>query len=261
MTNVSNSTLDILRGISNNYVKEPEQKRSWEYDTSIWNVANEKSKEEDNKTAITVLLEDFAELSNSLNENGASCINRCDTKKYGFFEKLFNECNNIFKTDAGRQTVGRNGGFTQRDIYKQEMTKNGGLVYADENDSIKEAALNFAKADINAIESAYYMAYPKKSAGEDGVLSEKEINSYYREIIPDTVYHSLYKMNIDGKNSISAEEYASYLIAVDGMTKNGFSMENVDGKVSIEEAELVDGMDIEDVQKVAQQVYNNLFAK
>lgn len=257
---IPSGTIDILRGISNNYVEEPEQKRSWEYDTSVWSAANEKSKEEDNKTAITVLLEDFAELSNSLNENGASCINRSDTKKYGFFEKLFKECDNVFKTDAGRQTLRENGSFTQRDIYKQEMTKNGGLVYADENDNIKEAALNFAKADINAIESAYYMAYPKAN-GKDGTLAENEINSYFKEIIPDTVYTSLYKMNIDGKNSISAEEYASYLIAVDGMTGNGFSMESVDGQVSIDEADLVNNMQIEDIQKAAKEVYNNFFAK
>ena len=60
MTNISDGTINILRGISDTNVKP--QERDWKYDTSIWNAASEQADKEDNKTAITVLLEDFAEL-------------------------------------------------------------------------------------------------------------------------------------------------------------------------------------------------------
>lgn len=263
MTNVSNASINILRGISDSNIKP--QERDWKYDTSIWNAADRQADKEENKTAITVLLEDFAELTNKFNDRGNSCITSSDAKKYGFFEKLFNECDNIFKTDEARQTIRKNGAFTQHDIYEQAMRSTGCLEYADENDDVVQAALNFAKADIAAIEKSYNMAYADKGAVGNGVLSRDEINSYYQEIVPGTVSSSMYEMDLgedySTRSSITAEEYASYVMAVDGLTEDGFSIDNIDGKILFEEAEIASGMDIEELQKAAKQVYNLYFSK
>lgn len=261
MTNISDGTINILRGISDTNVKP--QERDWKYDTSIWNAASEQADKEDNKTAITVLLEDFAELTNKFNNNGNSCITSADAKKYGFFEKIFNECTNVFKSDEARQTIRKNGAFTQHDIYEQAMRSVGCLEYADENDDVVQAALNFAKADISAIEKAYSMAH--SSNNQDGILTRDEINSYYQEIVPGTVSSSISAMDLGddylGKGTITPEEYASYVMAVDGLTEDGFSFDNIDGKILFEEAEIAADMDIEDVQKAAKQIYDRYFSK
>ena len=195
-------------------------------------------------------MEDFAELTSKFNNNGNSCITSSDAKKYGFFEKLFNECDNIFKTDEARQTIRTNGAFTQHDIYEQAMRAVGCLEYADENDDVVQSALNFAKADISAIEKAYNMAY--SSNGQDGLLTRDEINSYYQEIVQGTVSSSMYAMDLGddyfGKGVITPEEYASYVMAVDGLTEDGFSIDNIDGKILFEEAEIASDMDIEELQ-------------
>lgn len=263
MTNVSNTNINILRGISDSNIKP--QERDWKYDTSIWEAADKQADKEENKTAITVLLEDFAELTNKFNDKGNSCITSSDTKKYGFFEKLFNECDNIFKTDEARQTIRKNGSFTQHDIYEQAMRSTGCLEYADENDDVVQSALNFAKADIAAIEKSYNMAYADKDAVGNGILSRDEINSYFQEIVPGTVSSSMFAMDLEGDYSthgrITPEEYASYVMAVDGLTENGFSLDNIDGRILYEEAEIAADMDIEELQKAAEQVYNKYFSK
>ena len=245
-------TTGILRGISTNYVKETP--RDWKYETDIWHEAHQQSETEENKTAVTVMLEDFAELSHQLDSNGHSCIKFADTKPYSFWEKLKGACDNVFRSERGRRTVGQNGAFKQDDIFKQEMMQSGGIKYASSDDDKAKAALNFAKADINAIENAYNMAY---GSGANGKLSESEITSYssIEDIIPGTVskfQHALSFSEEYGPVSITPEEYASYMMAID-------SIDDFDGKVSIEELEQSTKMDFAELKESAKWYYNEYF--
>ena len=239
-------TTGILRGLSTNYVKETP--KDWKYETDIWHEAHQQSEKEENKTAITVMLEDFAELSHQLDNNGHSCIKYADTKPYGFWEKLKGACDNIFRTERGRRTVGKNGPFKQDDIFKQEMMQSGGIKYASSDDDIAQAALNFAKADINAIETAYGMAY---GTNANGALSEGEITSYssIEDIIPGTVSRLQHQLSFSeeyGAVSITPEEYASYMMAIDSLGK-------FDGKVSI--STIVEGFEQYDFEAITKVLY------
>ena len=247
-------TTGILRGISTTYVKDT--KKEWDYETDIWHEAHQQSEKEENKTAITVMLEDFAELTHQL-EDGSSCIKFADTKPYTFWEKLGEVCDNVFKTDRGRRTVGKNGTFKQDDIFKQEMLQSGGIKYASSDDDISAAALNFAKADINAIETAFCMAYSEQGAAKNGKLSEREISSYssVEDIIPGTVsrfQHDLSFSDDYGPVNITPEEYASYMMAID-------SIGDFDGKVSIEELEQSTKMDFKELNESANWYYNQYY--
>ena len=249
-------TTGILRGLSTNYVKETP--RDWKYETDIWHEAHQQSEIEENKTAVTVMLEDFAELSHQLDSNGHSCIKFADTKPYSFWEKLKGACDNVFRSERGRRTVGHNGTFKQDDIFKQEMMQSGGIKYASSDDDIAAAALNFAKADINAIETAYNLAYGNGGSG-NGVLSEDEMASYssIEDIIPGTVSKLQHELSFSeeyGPVSITPEEYASYMMAIDALGE-------FDGKVSIEELQQSTKMDFKEIEKSAKWYYNQYFAE
>lgn len=261
---------DILRGVSTNYNHNYSSQTSENsIDTSIWNAADEKAASEENKTAVTVLLEDFAELTNSFSNN-RSCINEKDTKKCGFIAKLLgsSKTDNVFKTDEAANSIKENGSFTQADIFQQEVAQNGGVKYAESGDDIYEAALNFAKADIAAIEKAYNNSHVE-NAGKSKKLDYAEINTYAVDSKYGSLAETLSDIDLDGKDkNISAEEYASYLIAVDGLISFGqnndkadFSASSVDGLVSTQEVELAKGLDTEVIKAAAAKIYSEHYAK
>ena len=113
MTNISDGTINILRGISDTNVKP--QERDWKYDTSIWNAASEQADKEDNKTAITVLLEDFAELTNKFK----NCELLCPA---GSFESMKTAlhfgADAVYAGGPFMQLRSDNAGFSYDDILK-----------------------------------------------------------------------------------------------------------------------------------------------
>lgn len=254
---------DILRGVSTNYNKENKSTSDKKIDTSIWDVADEKASSEENKTAITIMLEDFAQLTNSFSDN-RSCINESNTKKSNFLINLLSgvDKDNIYKTEEAAESIKENGAFVQKDIYTQEIEKNGGVKYAADGDDIYESALNFAKADIAAIEKAYNNAYPDKK-GKGKQLEYAEINTYSQYSQFGNLSDILEEMDLDGNSdAISPEEYASYLIAVDGLVSFGqnndtidYSSSSVDGLVSTEEVELASQIDTEVIKAAAEKIY------
>ena len=120
--------LDILRITSSDtyekkksHDEESYQKRTSDYAASdamdysgtIYQLAANKAKTQENTVPLTVTLNDFTELlkgKNNLVSNGSlfeevSAISvENDMQDYGFFQKLFNgkKCDNIFKTEEAR---------------------------------------------------------------------------------------------------------------------------------------------------------------
>lgn len=254
---------DVLRGISVNHNVD-KGTTPQNGDNTIWDLADKQSDKETNKTAITVLLEDFAEVTNGFHDNN-SCIEAEDAGKYGFIGKLFagKRKNNVFKTDEAKTSLTNNGVYKQKDIYQQEVAKNGGVKYADDKDDIYQAALNFAKADIKAIEQAYFIA-DEDHDGPNGKLTSGEVSTYDNEVEYGSLKDIISEMSLDKKTkNITAEEYASYMIAIDGLvstgSKTGFSSNSVDGLVSTEQVQLASQMDTKELQAIAAQIYKSHF--
>ena len=133
----------LFRGINYaNYNLEKPQ------DTPVIDLAGQEEYRKDNKSAITVALEDFTERVRGCNEYNSSNLTIEDTEvNYG--EKLKNalfakEDSNIFTTEDGKEIINEKGNLFQRDIFKEENVKNYGIRYAEIGDEIYLSALNFA---------------------------------------------------------------------------------------------------------------------
>ena len=92
--------------------------------TDIFKLADEKAEDIENKSGLTVALEDFAKVYNF---NGSSSSNvSADDAGRGFFSRLLNKIgidisNNIFKTDEAKQVIEDEGNYYQNDILKDCM--------------------------------------------------------------------------------------------------------------------------------------------
>lgn len=245
----------IMRGI-----KKADNNFSKEDDTSIMDLADKKAEGTKNKTGITVALEDFSKTTTGFNGSDSSNIIPDDTD-LTFFEKvgqLFGKKNdNMFKSEDGQELVKEHGQVFQSDIFDSALAKDDGIKYAKEGDDVYESALNFAKADIDAIEKAYQMA--DVECNRNGKLQFNELHSYIN--YDGDAGEALEQMSLSkDEKSLSAEEYASYLIAADGMvqTEDGpkFDPNAVDGLISKENSEATKEFKNGDLQKIAQQIYD-----
>ena len=231
--------------------------------------------EQENRSALTVMFEDFAKMTQNLNEDGKSYIADSQMKDYGFFEK---EGNNIYRSDEALESTRDNrrngfqsGEFTQHDIFmndlyvqeiehihqlEYEFNKEHpgekflvrsyddvifGLRYADANDDVYLAALNYAKADFGAIEAAYDILQKQngnKKYEPSGELNENEILSYdqFTDASMDLI-----KYDIDGNNdTFTAEEYATYILYADGLDEHGnFDPSRIDGLMTKDEVKRI----------------------
>ncbi len=247
----------IMRGINK------ADKTLWteeQEDTSIMELADKKAQNTENKSGITVALEDFAKTTTGFHGSNSSNIVSDDTD-LTFFEKVgefFGKKNdNMFKSEEGQELVTKNGAIYQNDIFYSALAKDGGIKYAKDGDDVYESALNFAKADIDAIEKAYQMA--DVECNRNGKLQLHELHSYMD--YDGNAKEALEQMNLAGsKKDITAREYASYLIAADGMvqTEDGpkFDPNAVDGLISKENSEATKEFKNEDLQEIAQQIYD-----
>lgn len=248
----------ILRGVKKADVKYDWQKTD---DTSIIDLASEKAQGQQNKSAITVALEDFSKATTGFHGSNSSNVNADDSKP-GFFRSVaaFFGCkdDNIYRSEQGREIIDKNGSVFQNDLFSQDYAKNGGIQYAKEGDDIYESALNFAKADIGAIEKAYSMAYEEGNSNKK--LEYGEIGSYME--YDGDLGKALEEMDLDGnKKKISPEEYASYLIATDGLIqlqngKSSFSSTHPDGTITTEESQSAQEYKNSDFKKIAQEIYD-----
>ncbi len=245
---------NIFRGISN--APSSLSKKN----TPLSDESEKKAAKETNKSALTVALEDFTSLTKSYNSSGRSQVTSKDAKK-SFSESIFGKkSDNVFKTSAMRSELKENS-YTQSDIFAEDVAKNGGIKYSKDGDDIYKSALNYAKADIGAIEKSYKNSDIDASGGKKLKLNFAEIKSYSGNA------DAIKELDLDGDpKNISAEEYASYTVVADGLfsIKNGdigFSSTSVDGKITSDEASLFEKARAEDIIKYAKQVYNDNYGK
>lgn len=240
-----NSAYQILRGIKKAHREYDFQKTT---DTTIIDFAQTKADKTENKSAITVALEDFTRTTNGFNGSSSSNIVESDTE-LSFFEKIGSffgkKTDNMFKTKEGQELVASQGKIFQNDIYDSDYAKNGGIRYAKEGDDLYESALNFAKADIGAIEKAYQMA--NLESNNNGKLESFEAGSYTE--FDGNLHDAIQELDLgDSKKKLTAEEYASYLIAVD-------QMGNSDGVISSDEAAGIIEMKNSDLASKAKTIF------
>ena len=244
-------------------------------DSSIIDLADKSAENKENKTGITVALEDFSEKFKSFHGQNISNINSKDCKKSIFqnIKEFFGgkSSDNIYETDDGQNILNEKESISQNDIFNAERTKNEGIKYAKEGlkpDEIAQYALNFAQADIGAIETSFELAdFDKGSlfnhSSKDGKLNEREIKSYssnYNEYMGN-----IELTDLDGETgTFSAKEYASYLMVADGLKqdKDGnvtFDINSIDGKITNEESDIIRTVNNDDLKEQAGIIYSEYF--
>lgn len=231
-------------------------------DTSIMDLADKKAQNEPNKSGITVALEDFSNTFQDFNGHNSSNITINDTKN-SFFDNaksIFGqEDDNMFKTQEGQDLLNKKGSIFQNDIFASDIAKYGGIKYAKDGDNIAESALNFAKADAYAIGKANQIA---NGADANDSIDSYEVRSY--KDFTGNLKDTFEEMNIAGSDkSLSPKEYASYLMAVDGLvqSENGaeFDAQKIDGLITAQEAQAAKNLDNEQLQDLAQKIYEENF--
>jgi len=210
-------------------------------------------------TSITEALNDFTSIFNDFHGHDSSNITINDING-----SLFNN-GNIFKTKEGREVISEMGSIFQNDIYLHNIAQDGGLRYAQSPKQVKSGALDFAKADINAIEKSHYAVSGNKGKG-NGSLDAKEATSANHGMNEMKYSRLLAEVDLDSKYGCSPEEYASYMIAADAIRLNEetgeceFDFNKVNGIVSQEEAQLASKIDNKTFKDFAIQAYNKFYA-
>ena len=246
-------------------------------DTSIIDLADNSAQNKENKTSVTIALEDFSDKFKSFHGQNTSNITAKDCQK-SFLQNVkeffgAKPSTNIYESQQGQELLEEKGSITQNDIFHSENAKNDGIRYAQEGASIEEtarSALNFARADIGAIETSYDLAHFDGNSlfnfsSKDGKLNDHEIESY-------SANYNRYTGSIDSadldndKGTFSAEEYASYLMVADGLEqfsedKVTFNPDKIDGLITFDEAKLAQTVYDSDLKEQAQIFYDEYFAK
>ncbi|MDD3238057.1 MAG: hypothetical protein PHV37_08185 [Candidatus Gastranaerophilales bacterium] len=226
--------------------------------TPLADAADKKAANIDDKTGVTVALEDFTKLTNSFDSNGRSQVTSKNAKS-NIFEKIGSifgkKSDNVFKNSVLKDSLAEDS-YTQSDILSENIAKNGGLQFKKDGDDLYNSALNYAKADIAAVEKSFANAHPEDGfQGKKLNLNTAEVSSY----ISDNSFltDNFEKLDLDGKKkSVSAEEYASYMLVADKMS-NGKN----DGKITSDEADAFKGVKMTDLQKEALKIYNAQYKK
>ena len=231
-------------------------------DTSIMDLADKKAQNEPNKSGITVALEDFSNTFQDFNGHNSSNITINDTKN-SFFDNaksIFGqEDDNMFKTQEGQDLLNKKGSIFQNDIFASDIAKYGGIKYAKDGDNIASSAVNFAKADAYAIGKANEIA---NGGTANDSIDSCEVKSY--KDFDGSLKETFQEMNIAGADkSLSPKEYASYLMAVDGLVQSEdgaeFDAQKIDGLITPQEAQAAKNLDNEQFQELAQKIYEENF--
>lgn len=229
--------------------------------------ADKKAKTIFDKSGITVAFEDYTELAKSPTPGDKSEINKeyikptiLDKVAHFFGKKE----NNIFKTPGVKEAIKEQKYYNQDEIFKEDIEKNGGLLYKKENDDLYKSALNYTKADINAVQQS--VQYVKKDyTSKKSSLNSIEISSYIAK--ESFLEDNMKILDLDGDpKHISAKEYASYLIVADGLKENDnkegeYNNKNCDGKITATEATLFKNADVDMLKASAQSIFDKNYKK
>lgn len=237
---------EIFRGIGkaspSKYSTPPET-------TPLADESAKKAENKDNTSGITIALNDFSKLTNSFTSSGKSCVKEANVKDNAFDKiKAFfgNKSDNVFKTDKMKEVITNGNVYTQNDIFAEDVEKNGGLQYSKKGHDIYESALNYAKADIKAVETALQNAYPGDGIRVDSKLDVGDVSSY----VSDNAFlkDNFEKLDLDGKEKyISPEEYASYIVTADS---------DKDGIITAEESQAFQDMKADDMINSSQNIFD-----
>ncbi len=226
---------------------------------------------EDDKCELTIALEDFSEKFTKFHGQNNSNISADDCKRKGFFAWLENigwkktTYENMYETPEMQEYMVNDGNIYQKDIFRQARTADDGIKFANSEADIYQSALNFARADIVAIEEANFHA--SLDAKKNGKLEKHEIMTYADK--DKLFYNFMEQLDLDGDpKSITAEEYASFLIAADGCFADetngmgrGYDKDSTDGLITNDEALVFKNYSNEEVRKFAQTIYDNHYRK
>lgn len=240
---------EIIRGInhadSNKIYYSNEEKN---HDTGIIKFADEKADSFENKSGLTIALEDYAKKC-KIDDQGVSYIPSSKMGK-NWFAKLAEKIgitisDNVFKSDAAEKVAEKEGSYYQKDIFKACMEEHGGLQYAKEGDDLFESAVNFAKADIEALEHPYDMCVDNWFFSNKQ-LDSKEVNSFRHDF--DAQPRDMKELNFTkiNRSSLNAKEVASYILAADT---------NKDGIITEEESLAVKNGKNADIIADAREIY------
>ncbi len=216
----------------------------------------------DNATSdITKAFQDFTSIFKDFHNLNYSNINSTDLNG--------RSKGNLFKTDEGKEVVQKLPCVSIDTILSQNLEYDGGLRYADEDDNIFKAAENYAKAEIGAIEKSHKIAAKNKKNNidknkVDGKLDYGEFQVAHRNTSP--YYNQLVqRANLDKEgNSISFDEYASFLLAMDSFGKNeegeyDFDISRADGLITQKEAAFAKGLDDDTLRSYARIIYDTYY--
>lgn len=217
--------------------------------TEIFQLADKKAENIENKSGLTVALEDFTKVMNF--DGSSSYVNASDAGQ-GFFSKLLskigiNLSDNIFKTDVAKKVIQEDGSVYQNDIFKDCIAEHGGLQYAKEGDDLFESAVNFAKADSKALGKALQLAYPSDERGLNSKLDVGEVRSF-DSANEDFSASDMKELNFTlfDKEKLNAKEVASYILAAD---------KDQNGIITEEESLAIKDGDNEEIIEKAKQIY------
>lgn len=244
------SAFTLFRGINKATMESSTKK-------DIAELAENTSGKYKNKSGITVALNDFTDDFALFRGENRSNITSDDIKGGLNLAKLF-QPKNIFETKDGKDLVKDYKKVFQDDIFGSEIELNGGIKYSKEDEDLIQSAINFAKADIYAIEKPRSRA---NGGGWDGKLAYDDFSSLKGY---DGSWHKdIEAIDLDGDSkTITAEEYASYLLAADGYLKYDEAgiivknMDNIDGIITAEEAENVANMNDDQLRQLAKVIYD-----
>lgn len=217
--------------------------------TEIFQLADKKAEDIENKSGLTVALEDYTKVMNF--DGSSSYVNSSDAGQ-GFFSKIFSKLGidlskNIFKTEVAENAIKEDGSFYQDDIFADCIAEHGGLQYAKEGDDLFKSAVNFAKADAKALGKALQMAYPDDERGLDSKLDVGEVRSF-DSANKDFASYDMKELNFTflDREKLNTKEVASYILAADT---------NKDGIITEEESLAVKEGNNADIIAKAKEIY------
>lgn len=167
------------------------------------------------------------------------------------------------------------GSYLIRDIL-QNTNSESSITYAADDEDKKEVALNYAGDIIKGLEKAYNKNHEGLNKGTLNAAEVDDISKYEDELT---------ELNLDDKEGLSKEELASYILAVDGLTrikdskydgweflpdadiseedlkKTIYEESITDGKIDADNMFALENLDTRELKEAAQEIYDTNFKK
>lgn len=174
-----------------------------------------------------------------------------------------------FSSEYGEAFLESKGSLSQGELFSTLSQEKGGIEYANQYTDYAKSAKNFAKADIKLIEEAL-----GETTGTvvNGNLDYRDVISISNINDTDEARAVIDSLDINGKKeygifggetSINPEEYASYMLLADGLTKtdSGYSFDEnkLDGLITSDEAQEIMNMPEDNLKSMASQIYKKYY--